>query len=98
MKRVPCSGPGACKSRWSDAAKDYVPVKRDVEVPDGHVGEAFCSLECAAYAGRLKAADLPDEWVVDNERVVKWDAEQTAYLRAKLDAAKGVGDGEVHGG
>lgn len=64
MKTVPCSAPSACKTRTvrgDDGEVECVGVRRAVEVPDDFEGQAFCSLECAAYAGVLKLRPPPEE-------------------------------------
>ncbi len=52
MKRVPCSYEqcgGRRRSWW-----DFTPRKtRMIEVPDDHEGPAYCSIECAVYAGAM---------------------------------------------
>jgi len=49
-----CDGPGSCRNVGVfDATGEYdlVGVKESVDAPDGYEGPAYCSLECAAYAG-----------------------------------------------
>jgi hypothetical protein len=49
--RVECSGPG-CGDRRAHRERPFEPRDvRFVEVPEDFVGKAYCSIECAAYAG-----------------------------------------------
>ncbi len=54
--KVPCSSQ-SCGSRRIHHERPYEPrAQIMLEVPDGHTGPAYCSIECSVY-GKAERAD-----------------------------------------